>query len=594
MTKTTVNSIDLLKITNQYRIFIDTCVWMYPPSKDFLTKVLPEALFVRKATTKIPYRVIEEVTRKAKDPDKDTRKRAKFAARMINLYIRAGLAQVLGDKDDPDINDKTVLYVFQKYSDRYLFCLFTNDTGLANDVYQLRNQRAVDNKEFLIYGIGKDGSPYQWDFANEMRKDPVFFHYKNKPNFKREASVDRSLIEKHPLTVSSNSRIKSGDKVQTVKHGELTIGELLGTGQDGTVFRVKKGLVCKVFHKHKLTVNMYQKIVKMLAMPVHLQDVNWPLDLIFTKDNLFLGYVMKEAKGISLQKLLKTKAHLTKNFPDWDRKHLVELALSYLRTVGHLHEHGIVMGSVDLDHILVKNEKNISLINTDGYQMNQFRSDRSLINYTPPEFLTQKDEVLKGKSHDYYSIAVVLFAILFPGRLPYTFQGSNVKAEHILSKRFDFPFQPTYIPNYEKSPWALIWGSLPFHLQQLFYETFVQDQRISIEFWETAFRLYRDSLKNEERPTALFIKDTDDLKEETVFAKCMACKSYLRIPEREYTRITAHNPNPLCERCHQLYKIKVPLETRQSKQKETKHFWTEKTTFLEAMSTFRSEMRSEK
>ncbi|WP_077619722.1 hypothetical protein [Bacillus sinesaloumensis] len=590
MSTKTTQSIDLLKITNQYRIFIDTCIWMYPPSKDFLTKVLPEALFVRKATTKIPYRVIEEVTRSAKSPDKEKRKRAKFAARMINLYLKAGLAQVLGDKDDPDINDKTVLYVFQKYSDRYLFCLFTRDTALANDVFQLRNQKAVDNKEFLIFGIEDDGSPYQWNFANEASKEPVLFQYKNKPNFKREATIDRSVVENHRLTVRDTVQVASGDGVQTFKHGELTLGEKLEVSHDSTLFRVKKGLVCKVFHKQKLTPNMYQKLVEMLAMPVHFQDVNWPIDLIFTKDQLFLGYLMKEAKGTSLKQVVRTKAHLTSKFPNWNRKHLVELALSYLRTVGQLHDQGIVMGNVNLDHIIVKNEKNLTLIHADGYQINQFRSDRSLINFTPQEILTRRDELLKDKKHDYYAIAVVLFAILFPGRLPYTFQGSTVTAEHILNKRFEFPFQPVFIPNYEKSPWTLIWAGLPFHLRQLFHQTFVQNQRVPIEVWETAIRLYRDSLKNEEVPTDLFLKDIDDLNESKVFAKCMACKTYLRIPEKEYIRITDENPNPLCERCHNLYEIKYPSGIQPSKSKETNLYWTEHTTFLEAISMFRSEM----
>ncbi|WP_456279019.1 PIN domain-containing protein [Bacillus sp. AK128] len=594
MSKIAINSIDLLKITNQYRIFIDTCVWMYPPSKDFLTKALPEALFVRKATTKIPYRVIEEVIRKSKDPNKETRKRAKFASRMINLYIRAGLAEVLGDKEDPDVNDKTILYVFQKYNDRYLFCLFTRDRKLADDVFHLRDQKAVDNKECLIFGIKEDGSTYQWDFDKEPNQQPVLFHYKNKPSFSREPVFDRTLLTKYPLNVRNNIQVQLGDTIQTLRHGELTIGEELGAGEDGTVYRVKKGLVCKIFHKQRLSPNMYLKLMDMLSIPVHIQEVNWPTDLVFTKDKQFLGYVMKEAKGNSLQKALKTKSNLVKLFPEWNRQHLVELALSYLRAVGQLHDHGIILGSVDLDHVFVKNEKNISLTNTDGYQINTFRIDRSLVNFTPHEVLIKNEEELRTKEHDYYSVAVVLFAILFPGRMPYTFQGSNAKAEHVINKRFEFPFHPSFIPNYEKSPWALIWASLPFHLQQLFYETFVQNQRIPIEVWETGIRLYRDSLKNEELPTDLFIIEMDKITGKKVFAKCMACKSYLRISENEYKRITEINPNPLCERCYKLYTIKQPSKVEQSKPKEKKLYWTEKTSFLEAISTFRSELGSDK
>lgn len=582
--------VDLLKITNQYLIFIDTCVWMYPPSKELLTKILPEALFVRKATVKLPHRVIEEINRKLGDSDTETRKRAKFASKMVGLYIKSGLVQVLGDDDDP-FTDQTILYVFQKYSDRHHLCLFTRDRKLANGVHDLSKQEAVSLKNFLLFGVAPDGSTYQWEFDEKDQQKKVIFQYQNKPKQAILAQNSFELPERVQLPKVFGQ--KTLDQVFTLNHGSFHLGDRIGEGEHGTVYKAAKGYACKIFNSEQISEQTYQKLAEMLKTPVADEAISWPLDLVFNEQKEFIGYMMRQGRGESLQRIIKTKPYLLKRFPDWTRKNLIELSLTILRHVAQLHDKGIVIASLDMDNILIDSDKKLTFINTDGFQVGSFQGERFLVNFTPPELMDSEPQ-LHSIQHDLYGIAVLMFQILLPGKLPYAFQGSGSRGEHISDKPFQFTFNPRYMPRYEQSTWNSMWAGLPYHLQQLFYETFTNSKRFPLEVWEKALRFYKDSLKSGELPSEIFPNGLALSDEKNVQVKCESCKTFHLMRKRELERLKELSKYTICEGCYKQFirEETVPRTKEGSKKaiKPGRAGWEENISFLNAIASYRDEI----
>ncbi len=248
------------------------------------------------------------------------------------------------------------------------------------------------------------------------------------------------------------------------------------------VITSKKGYVCKIYKSDKNTNFKQKKITLLTKNKINVKGVCLPEFIAFNSNKEFVGYFMQQADGVEIKTSIFMPPLLKKKFPHWTRWHLAVVALSILNTVKILHEHNIILGDINPNNILIKDELNIYFIDTDSFQVEGYPCSVGMIPYTKIENHGKKySEYLRSKDDDIFAIMTLVFQILMPGKLPYSFSGGGSERENM--KPENFPYKCYDGGSYDKAPdgqWVYIWSHLPRKLKELFCKLFKLGETIQI------------------------------------------------------------------------------------------------------------------
>jgi DNA-binding helix-hairpin-helix protein with protein kinase domain len=211
------------------------------------------------------------------------------------------------------------------------------------------------------------------------------------------------------------------------------LGDALGQGGEGVVYRVhgQPDQAAKLYHQPPPT-ELAAKLGAMAAMATDdLRAVaTWPLRVLLDGRGVAsVGYLMPLAAGYEPIHQLYTPKSRRQRFPQADWGFLLRVAKNFAAAMARVHDHGVIIGDVNLGNVLVAGAAGVRLIDTDSFHIEtggaRYPCRVGFDEYLAPE--AQRDLQRVGKheylartpGHDAFSLAVIVFQLLFMGRHPF-------------------------------------------------------------------------------------------------------------------------------------------------------------------------------
>lgn len=346
----------------------------------------------------------------------------------------------------------------------------------------------------------------------------------------------------------------SGHYIYTPAGRRLQLGQPISAGGEGTIFATQlPGEVCKIYHPGKLTQLRQRKIELMVSRKIERPGLCWPTEIALNSAGEFVGFLMPRASGRTVQSGMFVKPVLEKNFPHWRRRDLVNLCIAFIEHIEFLHGLNIIVGDINPLNLLVESDsRQLWLVDTDSFQIENFPCPVGTVNFTAPEIQGRSyAEYLRSKEHELFAVATMLFMFLHPGKPPYSQQGGGSPMDNI--KAMDFPYlfvkDEENFPgkNAPQGPWQNIWSNLPYPLREAFHNTFRMNRRTPVEEWRRLLLRYRYSLEkghtcDELFPTGFRIRDPL----ETLCGKCGT--RYVE-SEQRLRQLQQQGHQPWCPEC---------------------------------------------
>ncbi|MEO6584057.1 MAG: hypothetical protein ABIO05_07020 [Ferruginibacter sp.] len=220
--------------------------------------------------------------------------------------------------------------------------------------------------------------------------------------------------------------------------GTYVTSKLLGKGGEGTVYDLSNSssLVLKLYTE-KIHADKIRKL-ELMASIANTQLENytaWVKDIVLDSNKNVCGFIMKKLENYLPLHILFSPMDRKKFFPDKGYNFLVHVSRNLVTAFHACHEAGLIIGDVNEGNILVNNQGMVAFIDCDSFQIkhgNGFHfCEVGVPRYTSPELLEMSsfNNVVRTINTDSFSMAVLVFQLLFLGRHP--FAGKNNSNEDI-------------------------------------------------------------------------------------------------------------------------------------------------------------------
>ena len=548
---------DLEIFCQEYKIFVDTCSFMYEYAESFFNKFKPLLIKYNNHLI-IPSSVIIELKKNVNLDDRKAKEKAEKGFNILNSFGADNLLKIQGEENDT-LPENLFQELFFKFKNSYNLCLITQNNNLAKKLFEMSLKPVNSKYNMQIFYIDNESDIKNWEprlkeFENKTSTSSSLQPYNNNNNNnnKRDSNKKnkRSFIQ--PFRLYDNP-INKEDKLLNVTkipvEGDIVISEKFGSikltgiidsgGGEGVIYKTEKeDMVCKIYRKDKLTTLKEQKLKLMSNKDVRIKGVCWPIDIVYNNSNHFVGYFMDLAGGYSLQKSVFIKPLLEKKFPEWNRTDLITLVITILNKIQKLHKLNVIMGDINPNNILFKNPNTVYFVDVDSYQIENFPCPVGTVMFSAPEIQgCSFNTFLRKKEHEIFAISTLMFMIIFPGRSPYGHQGGGSLADNIKEMNFPYVKEEGEIDKKPFGPWRYIWSHLHSGLKWGFASTFQRGERISLNEWIKLLSKYRKDLKEKRFGDNESLKIFPDTylsfrKEDEVEVSCVDCGKKEFFPKR--------------------------------------------------------------
>lgn len=264
--------------------------------------------------------------------------------------------------------------------------------------------------------------------------------------------------------------------------------EIVASGGEGSVYLCNKKHLIKIYKEE--TLNNPEKVDKIrkriTSMLIHSEgikfDISWPKGGVFNEKKEIIGFVMPIQSGLSFSSL-GCVASINRNFPNWDRSDLVQVALNFVKLLRELADNNIIVNDFNPGNFLVNEDHKVSFIDCDSFQ---FKHNNEIItssifypSHTAPEILKNKKQLeLPRNIHQVeFSAAIIVYQLLMCGLHPYSYASSVDEPECTPEQSIMLGKCP--LMEYEnkdcKFPvgnWGNLWSQLTYKMKDVFIKTF--------------------------------------------------------------------------------------------------------------------------
>lgn len=503
-------------------LVFDTCSLLHNagPMRDPFFTILNDVLRERGKFITVPQEIMDELNilqEDAKRPEElrksthDARHwiKAKNAAKASNRTFR-----ICGDGARASHADARIVSLVDAYHEaNKRIVVLTQDWALATELLTLSATPPPDTVRILRvdhHGRWVPSTPKPFGHGPTITP----------------SSLSVEGVPLHPENSRQTLKLPSGEPI--------TLGEVLGKGGEGFVYACGAEYAVKLYKT--MSEQREAKLCRMVANPPASTDyLAYPKDLVMDANSRVVGTLLPRAHGVNVQTFLRFdpssgKPLLLKQCPHFRRHHVVEAAQSVARLVAGLHQHGVILGDINLENVLVELPETEDsparswLIDVDSAQIEGFPCM-----VEKPEFSVPwgKPEATKLKTFtdDDFALAVLLFTILMAELLPYQCRKKEYAVAHHegLFPFFDARTRKEFLPPVSAYA-SLLWGSFPVTLRGRFREIFSvsgrwrQQRKMPwAETWEPLLQEYRQWL------LANPIWDTFEFVGETI-KTCQTCE----------------------------------------------------------------------
>lgn len=283
--------------------------------------------------------------------------------------------------------------------------------------------------------------------------------------------------------------------------GPIVVGERIGGGGEGEIFRVGKrpGVALKLYHKP--TSAHEAKVTAMIDARLHVasRSITFPVSIVRDARKRFVGFTMAEVREHApIHELYATTSRRTA-FPDADYRFLVRAAANVARAVAQVHAVGAVVGDINHSGFLVSPSATVMAIDADSFAIGKLhRCTVGVPDFTPPELQGQDlSTVGRTAQHDAFGLAVLIFQLLFLGRHPFAGRpsGRDVDIPGAVAQG-RFAYSRIRDTRLAPPPGALSFARLPIAMRVAFERAFAigLGHRPTAEHWLTLLDAFEQNL----------------------------------------------------------------------------------------------------
>ena len=214
------------------------------------------------------------------------------------------------------------------------------------------------------------------------------------------------------------------DRLTSIKGAQFSLGPELGRGGEGIVYGVsgRPDLAVKVYKKGQVTNERRTKLRQMVAMasPQLAKHSAWPIDVV---DNGVFAVVMPRVNGIEIHDLYGPKSRMIK-MPKATFRFLIMSAYNLCAALHEIHQVGAVVGDFNQRNILIGEDGGVCFVDCDSFQIkfgqHLFKCTVGTPDQLAPELHgADLSTILRSPNHDNFTLAVLIFQLLFIGRHPF-------------------------------------------------------------------------------------------------------------------------------------------------------------------------------
>lgn len=218
--------------------------------------------------------------------------------------------------------------------------------------------------------------------------------------------------------------------LRTIRGRDLVLGNRLGQGGEGAVYALGNSAneVVKIYHDRTVSVERRRKLRHMvsIANPSLVRHTAWPTDLI---EGATFAMVMPRAAGHELHDIYGPKSRMLK-LPHAKFRFLVTVAYNLCAALHEIHAVGAIVGDFNPRNILVGEKAGVCFVDCDSFQVNLGHEIFRCLVGTPdglaPEAHGHDFHALtRVANHDNFTLAVLIFQLLFLGRHPFAGVGGH-------------------------------------------------------------------------------------------------------------------------------------------------------------------------
>lgn len=382
-----------------------------------------------------------------------------------------------------------------------------------NYIFKKSNTLFLTQNQEMAFEVSNLSNEYNSIFVRRASSNNLLESY---PMIIGDVFSDRPLFSyiygRSPLIdkISQDCEIPSLNSEVYIDEKKYLLKEEIGIGGEGCVYCITDELVAKIYNKEHLTKTRVEKISMMVNKRVNDYSICWPISEVRNEDNFIVGYTMKKCVGKPISTLYRGPIISKNLYPKFSNIDLIDICVKVLRKIEKLHRNNVLLADINDRNFLINDEKEVFLIDTDSYQIEDYCCEVGTIGYIAPELKGGTlGSNLRTFEDEGYSISVFIFRTLMHGYFPFAQVGTDLDYIQLIKKQV-FPYSlKDYSTKKKVPPKAFeLWSSIPTMLKKMFIQTFMFDKKVKfqnryiVEQWVIALEHYKEVLKEESEQMA--------------------------------------------------------------------------------------------
>ena len=422
----------------------------------------------------IPQEVIKEI-QKVKDEKKISKEHYMEVMYLLEEYRKSKELTIVRELAHKNHTDNLFIAKITELRLRKNILLCSNDKNLIRDVNNLNNSLSTykikDIKTYSFNNI-QNGEKLKQDYLINDISNKIYNYEK----------VDSSLVDRTPYKTESSEL--------------LTNLVLFQKGGEGVVYKKGNYELVKIYHKKEMDKKQEQKLRALKALK-SCKNVMFPKEIVYNKDNQFIGYTMDFVKDSETLDSYLRGIIIKKYQPT--RLDLVKICIRISEIARDLHSKDIFMGDWNLKNILINPKTfEINFIDTDSFQTKDFPCPVAATGFLDPDFIkltkgNKLNSYFRNEGNEIFSYCVLIFTILMLGKAPFAGKDNN----NIENNEYHFPYR--FNSSKEKEPegmWKFIWHNFSFRTKESFSDTFKHGKKYKIDWWLYILNGYKYNIEN--------------------------------------------------------------------------------------------------
>ena len=283
---------------------------------------------------------------------------------------------------------------------------------------------------------------------------------------------------------------------RTAGGSEIALGQKLGQGGEGAVYRTADGDAVKIWRDGTDRRAAAQKIQVMLENPPDADRPGdgrtaWPKELVLDQSGRPAGFTMPlldPARNSSVFNHFNPAARERAGLQNANAD-LFTIARNIALAFGRIHDRGHVVGDVNEMNTMVDRQGRVTLVDADSMQIRNpengrtHRCAKGRDDYTPPRMQGKRfRDYDRTTDDDNFGIAVIIFKLLMNGVHPFASTADHESKENTsLASKIKLEYFPynesgkTPAEHKPSIPYRNAWQELDFGLRHMFRRAFDPD-----------------------------------------------------------------------------------------------------------------------